>query len=41
MSGVGCVGIVGIGRGARRFEGGVRLGLKWEPEVMAVRAVYS
>ena len=25
MSGVGCVGIVGIGRGVRRFEGGVHL----------------
>ena len=25
VSGVGCVGIVGIGRGVRRFEGGVHL----------------
>ncbi len=25
MRGVGCVGIVGIGRGVRRFEGGVHL----------------
>ncbi len=26
MSGVGCVGIVGIGRGVRRFKGGARQG---------------